>query len=117
MSFKDGVIEAEYSDGFVANENMPYVDSSITMNMAILSQINEKQHGRMKRFSMYFKNNRIDVDWTKTPIGSKPIRIKNMSRKLNFDNPFTNSTEMLSIEFGYEYSKAILVRKTKVYKI
>jgi len=121
MKYPDGTIEAEYADGFIANELMSYTNNLITMNVAILSRINDKKHGPMLKFSTYIANEKITIDMSKLPRDAQPYRSRNFGTGLNL-SPYSkqNSQTLNSIKFGFEYTDPktkIKIQEIKEYKI
>ena len=72
-------VQAEYEDGFILDETTqndvnPYGEGNTFT--AILSNAPEAEHGRMVRFSVFWQDNRYDIDWTTMPKNARPIRFR-----------------------------------------
>jgi len=76
---RDSSVEAEYADENVHSElelgDVPQFGQGNVLT-DILSGKLEKEHGRMVRFSCFWKLKRHDVDWTKLPKNARPIRFR-----------------------------------------
>jgi len=75
----DSSVQAEYQDGFILDETElndinPYGEGNVFR--AILNKSPETEHGEMIRFSVFWKDNRYDVDWTTVPGDARPIRFR-----------------------------------------
>jgi len=104
VKYPDGTIEAEYADGYIANEMMPYPNNLITMNVAILSRVNDKKHGPMLKFSTYIGNDKITIDMSKLPKDFQPYRSRHFETGFNLDpNSKSNHQSLKSVKFGFEY--------------
>lgn len=102
----DTSCQAEYADGYIHDETdlgdvSPYVDGKNIFS-DILEKRPEAEHGQMVRFSVFYLNNRHDIDWRKTPDGSRPIR---------FRHGFITQTQggyseqgWSGMQFGYQYN-------------
>lgn len=102
----DGSCQAEYSDGFILDETThndfsPYTGTDNILN-DILEKRPEADHGDMVRFSMFYKDNRYDVDWHGLPANARPVRWKRMEA----DQIGGNITEvrLVKVGFGYQYN-------------
>lgn len=119
----DGSCEAEYSDGYIHSETdhndiSPYgpfefiqedEDGKQWVEMRdanILNDILEKrpeaEHGDMVRFSMYYQNNRYDVDWHGLPDNARPVRWKRYEQ--DYNGPLAGVTRLVKVGFGYQYN-------------
>lgn len=101
----DTSVEAKYKDGFILSETeqndvSPYAPPFNTLN-DILEKRPEAEHGRMVRFSVFFRNQRYDVDWTTLPDNARPIRFRTGFNTLAADGSQTSG--WVSIQFGYQY--------------
>ena len=94
-------IEAEFLDGFIVSEKSDTLFDGL-INKNIYANIRLKkyefEHGEMIRWSIYNYDQRIDIDWTKLPNNSIPLRLKQYSYSLGNSNSSINS-----IKFGFEY--------------
>lgn len=112
----DTSVEAEYEDGFILNETeqndqSAYIEMVIvdgvptgpnTLN-DILKKRPEVEHGRMIRFSVFYKNQRHDVDWTTLPDNARPIRFRDRSSWIDGQGR-TGVTDWQACRFGYQYN-------------
>lgn len=112
----DTSVEAEYSDGFILSETeqndqsayvpCPEVDGvptgPNTLN-DILEKRPEAEHGKMVRFSVYYKDARYDINWTTLPENARPIRFRDGYNYLDGsgNEVFGGWT---AIRFGYQYN-------------
>lgn len=114
----DTSCQAEYEDGFILDETSqkdisayvecPLVDG-VPTGPNTFNDIIEKrpdiEHGRMVRFSVFYKDLRHDVDWTTLPDNALPIRLRDGYNYLdeNGDETFGGWT---GCRFGYQYDHA-----------
>jgi hypothetical protein len=75
----DSSIEAEFEDGYILSETEvgdtnPYGEGNTFT--AILNRLAEADHGKMIRFSVFWKNQRYDIDWIQVPENARPIRFR-----------------------------------------
>lgn len=100
----DGSVEAEYEDGYIhredAQDHSPFVSGKNIFD-DILHRRPETGHGKMVRFTVFYKDHRYDINWTGLPDNARPIRYKNM--EMDKDGPEANIRRMVSIGFGYQY--------------
>ncbi len=101
----DTSVEAEYKDGFILsetehNDQSPYNQTHNILG-AILNKDAEKEHGKVVRFSVFYKDLRHDVDWTTLPDNARPIRFRTGFNTLASDGSETSG--WVSIQFGYQY--------------
>ena len=103
----DGSIQAEFADGYVLDETehedvSPH-DSQHNIFRDILMKWSEPKHGKMVRFSVFWKDRRYDINWTDMPDNARPIRYKHNNRSLDLD---TGEQKFWtdSIGFGYQYT-------------
>lgn len=76
----DTSVQAEYEDGFVLDETehddiSPYTGQHNILN-DIINRRPQQQHGRLVRFSCFYRNYRYDIDWTTLPDNARPIRFR-----------------------------------------
>lgn len=103
----DTSCQAEYADGFVFDETehddiSPY-DPKFNILRAILEKRPEAEHGKMVRFSVFWKDHRYDIDWRDLPDNARPIRFRYNNRSLNTttgEEKFWQS----GIGIGYQYT-------------
>lgn len=103
----DTSCEAEYADGFVLNESehddvSPY-DPVHNILRAILNKDPEAEHGKMTRFSVFYKDHRYDVDWRGLPDNARPIRFRDGNRSINASTGEQHFW-WSGIRFGYQYT-------------
>jgi hypothetical protein len=102
----DGSCEAEYSDGYIHSETdlldtSPYTGKDNIFN-DILEKRPEVEHGSLKRFSCYYKNNRYDVDFNGLPSNARPVRWKRMEAD-SLGGAITE-VRLTKVGFGYQYN-------------
>jgi len=102
----DSSIQAEYADGFILDETelndiSPYNENENVFR-AILNKDAEAEHGKMVRFSVFWKNNRYDIDWSDLPENARPIRFR--TKYATFSEDGTQTFGTTSIVFGYQYN-------------
>jgi len=100
-------IQAEYEDGFILDETehddiSPY-DSNHNILRAILNKDPEAEHGKMVRFSVFYQNQRHDIDWRGLPDNARPIRFRNFSGDFAEGGVITNK-RLNWLNFGYQYT-------------
>lgn len=104
----DGSIEAQYSDGYILNETehddvSPYTGVNNILN-DILEKRPEAEHGRMRRFSCFYKDARYDVDFSLLPDNARPVRFKRMEADTN--GAEITEIRLAEVDFGYQYTDA-----------
>lgn len=77
---KDTSVQAVYADGYIHDETelsdiSPY-DATKNVFNDILEKRPEAEHGRMVRFSVFYKNMRYDIDWRLLSDNARPIRFR-----------------------------------------
>jgi hypothetical protein len=104
---EDTSCEAEYADGYIHNETLHNDVSPYNPEQNILRDILEKrpeaEHGKLVRFSVFYKDRRYDVDWRGLPDNARPIRFRNGNRSINMgtgEQDFWWS----GIRFGYQWN-------------
>jgi hypothetical protein len=105
----DGSIEAIYADGYSHSETehqdvSPYTKTDNIFN-DVLEKRPEAEHGKLVRFSVFYKDNRYDVDFSTLPDNARPIRYKRMEA----DTKGGSITEvrLMQIGFGYQYNNEL----------
>jgi hypothetical protein len=101
----DTAVEAEYSDGFILSETQlndinPYGEGNTLR--AIIDKAPEAEHGRLVRFSVFYHDNRYDVDWTNLPDNARPIRFRHGFITLAPDG--ATSQGWSGMQIGYQYN-------------
>src|SRR6476646_4210000 len=91
----DTSCEAEYEDGFILSETElddvnPFNGEGNTFT-AILQKHAEADHGKMVRFSCYWKNQMHSIDWTTLPDNARPIRFRHGYNTIAADGSFIES--------------------------
>lgn len=103
----DTSIQAAYEDGFVLDETERgdvslYEDHKNTL-YDVIGGLPEAEHGRMVRFSVFWRNQRHDVDWTALPGNARPIRFRH-----GYSTMHLGSGEVRSgwsgVDFGYQFT-------------
>lgn len=103
----DTSVQSEYADGFVLDETehndiSPY-DPVHNILRAILNKDPEAEHGRMVRFSCFYKDHRYDIDWRNMPENARPIRFKHIERDSN-GGQWISDPRIVKLEFGYQFT-------------
>lgn len=103
----DTSCQAEYSDGYILDETenddiSPY-DPIHNILRAILNKEPEAEHGKLVRFSVFYKDQRFDVDWRGLPDNARPVRFRDGSRSLMSDGT-TQFNGWAGCRFGYQYT-------------
>ena len=103
----DASCQAEYEDGHILDETehgdvSPY-DPQYNILRAILNKDPEAEHGKMVRFSVFYKDRRYDVDWRGLPDNARPIRAKYMHFSKNMGTG-EEKTWCSGLKFGYQYN-------------
>lgn len=102
----DSSIQAEYEDGFILDETElndinPYGDGNVFR--AVLNRGPESEHGKMVRFSVFWKDKRHDVDWRDLPEDARPIRFRHGYYTQFPDG--SHESGFSGVDFGYQYTK------------
>ena len=105
----DTSVEAEYTDGYILSETEHNDVSPYAPPLNILDDILEKrpdtEHGKMVRFSLFYKDARYDVDWSTLPENARPIRFRNISGDLDPSTMQTVNHRTNWVKFGYQYTE------------
>jgi hypothetical protein len=101
----DTSCSATYQDGFVLDETdlndaNPYGAGNTFR--AILEKSAEAEHGRLVLFSVFYMNNRYDVDWKTLPDNARPIRFRDGFVTLHPNGDETRGWS--GCRFGYQYN-------------
>lgn len=104
----DTSVEAEYEDGYVHSETelddiSPFVEGK-NIFYDILEKRPEAEHGRMVRFSLFYLNQRYDVDWTQLPESARPIRFRHGFHTVNLGTGETVDRGWSGVDFGYQWN-------------
>ena len=104
----DTSIQAEYEDGFVLDETdlkdaNPYGDEGNTFT-AVLKKFPEEAHGKLVRFSCFYKDQRYDVDWTALPDNARPIRFRHGFSTIDQATGVVLESGFFGVDFGYQYN-------------
>lgn len=103
----DTTVQAEYEDGFVLDETQhddaPQFGDDGNIFTDILQKRAETQHGRMVRFSCFWKDQRYDVDWTDLPDNARPIRFRHGYYTRSLDGSYEEKG-WSGVDFGYQYN-------------
>lgn len=99
----DSSVQAEYESGYVLDETTledknPYGEGNTFR--AILNREPEPEDGKMVRFSVFWKNQRYDIDWTKLSDNARPIRFRHGYHTWNEDG--TEEQGWSGVDFGYQ---------------
>lgn len=103
----DSSCQAEYADGFVLDETehhdvSPY-DPQFNILRDILDKRPEEEHGKLVRFSVFYKDQRHDVDWRGLPDNARPIRFRGVERDFHGDGSASDK-RITWVRFGYQYT-------------
>lgn len=105
----DTSIQVEYSDGFILDETelddiSPYNKGQNVLR-AVLDKQPEAEHGAMVRFSVFYKDQRHDINWATLPANARPIRFRDGQKTMN-----TGTGEVsfcwTGCRFGYQFNDA-----------
>lgn len=102
----DTSCQAMYADGFVLDETehsdtSPYTGINNIFN-DILEKRPEAEHGKLVRFSVFYKDQRHDVDFTTLPENARPIRYRHGF--ITLDNTGNSERGWSGMQFGYQYN-------------
>lgn len=127
----DSSVQAEYEDGYIHDETehgdispygpfeemvQDYDDNGVGLgtfstqriDKNILNDILEKrpeaEHGKMVRFSVFYRNSRYDIDWRQMPDNARPIRFRHGF--LTVDEFGNEVSGWSGVDFGYQYTDA-----------
>ena len=107
---QDTSVEAEYADGYVYNETehgdiAQYDPGDPKHNVFydILNKLPENEHGRMVRFSVFWRDHRYDINWRHLPDNARPIRFRNGNRTLFPDG--SQEFWWSGVDFGYQFTE------------
>lgn len=105
----DTSCEAEYEDGFVLNEteqnDVSLFGESGNTFYDVLNRLPEAKHGGLVRFSVFWKNERHDVDWRGLPDNARPIRFRHGYNTFHVDG--TVESGWSGVDFGYQYTDEV----------
>jgi len=107
----DTSCQAEYEDGFILDETelndySPYTtDPEHPDNIlrSILKKHPEAEHGKMVRFSVFWKDKKYDVDWVGLPDNARPIRFRHNRSTRDLDTGEIYFWQA-GVDFGYQYT-------------
>lgn len=104
----DTSCEAEYEDGYVHSEteldDVSQFEDGRNVFYDILERRPEADHGRMVRFSVFYKDQRYDVDWTTLPDNARPIRFRHGFSTMNAGTGEVIASGFTGMGFGYQYN-------------
>lgn len=103
----DTTIQAQYEDGFILDETKlkdvsPY-DEGRNILGAILDKSPEAEHGKMVRFSGFWKGEKYDIDWTTLPDNARPIRFRHGFATMSATGQQI-TMGWSGMDFGYQYT-------------
>lgn len=100
----DTSVQAEYEDGFILdetqNKDVSLFDGTHNTFYDILNKLPEAEHGKMVRFSVFWKDKRYDVNWKDLPDNARPIRFRHGYHHWHPDG--TEETGWSGVDFGYQ---------------
>lgn len=99
----EGSCRAEYEDGYIHDETALH-DIGRFKNVLndIIEGYPEKEHGRLVKFSVFYKNASYDFDWTQLPDSSRPVRFKHM--ELDEKGGAIIATRLMGVDIGFQYN-------------
>lgn len=102
----DTSVEATYADGFILSETehndvSPYNPQENILR-AIINKDAEAEHGPMVRFSVFYHNQRFDVDWRDLPENARPIRFRDGYHHWHADG--TEEQGWSGCRMGYQFT-------------
>lgn len=104
----DTSVQAEYEDGYIHDETEQGDVSPYTSVHNILNDIIEKrpeaEHGKLVRFSVFYKDQRHDVNWRDLPDNARPIRFRDGF--ITLDESGNETSGWSGCRFGYQYNDA-----------
>jgi hypothetical protein len=127
----DSSVQAEYADGYIHDETTlgdispfgPFYQevedydenkvalgtfSTVQIDKNVLNDILEKRpeadHGKITRFSVFYQNNRYDIDWRSLPDNARPIRFRHGFLTIGSDG--SEERGWTGVDFGYQYTDA-----------
>ena len=107
MTPLDTSVEAIYEDGYILSETengdvSPWNPQHNILG-SILAKEAENEHGRLVKFSVFYQDQRYDIDFTTLPDNARPIRFRHGYATL--DNAGNEERGWSGIEFGYQYTE------------
>lgn len=104
----DTSVEAEYEDGYVHSEteldDVSQFEGGRNAFYDILERRLEPEHGRMVRFSVYYQNQRYDVDWTQLPDNARPIRFRHGYSTIDQGTGEIIASGFTGVDFGFQFN-------------
>ena len=103
----DTSVEAEYEDGYIHSETelddiSQWVEGKNVFH-DILNKLPEEAHGKMVRFSCFWKDQAYHLDWTALPDNARPIRFRHGYYTRNLDGSFVESG-FSGVDFGVQFN-------------
>lgn len=103
----DTSVQAEYEDGFVLDETThddvsQFVEGKNIFH-DILNKLPEKEHGRLVRFSCFWKDQCHSIDWRNLPDNARPIRFRHGYHTRSLDGSF-NESGWSGVDFGVQWN-------------
>lgn len=102
----DSSVQAEYDDGFIldetTNQDVSLYNPGHNTFYDILNGLPEANHGKLARFSVFWKDKRYDIDWRELPENARPIRFRH-----GFMHTFGDGSVergFSGVDFGYQYT-------------
>lgn len=102
----DTSCQAEYEDGFVLDETehgdvAQFGDANIFRD--ILERRPEAEHGRMVRFSVFWRDAMHSIDWTRLPDSARPIRFRHGFARMSVDGEL-QERGWSGVDFGAQWN-------------
>lgn len=103
----DTSVQAEYEDGYILDETAlddvsQFVEGKNVFH-DILNRLPEADHGRMVRFTCFWKNQAYHADWTELPDNARPIRFRHGYYTRTLDGSHEESG-WSGVDFGFQYN-------------
>ena len=101
----DTSCQAEFEDGYLHDETELKDVSAFSKGHNVFHDIYNKlceaDHGRMVRFSVFYKNERHDIDWRNLPHNARPIRFRHGMHTWYADG--SEVWGFTGVDLGYQY--------------
>jgi len=103
----DTSIQAEYEDGFILDETelddaSQFVEGKNVFH-DILNKLPEEEHGKLVRFTVFWKDNKYDINWTMLPDNARPIRFRHGFVRTSVDGAIQEQG-WSGVDFGFQYN-------------
>ena len=92
----------EFDDNGVSTGNIITQEVKKNIFSDILEKRPEAQHGKLVRFSIFYKDSRYDIDWRGLPENARPIRFRHGFATISQTGEQERGWS--GIDFGYQYN-------------